>query len=516
MVVRWLFGASGTECLGKPSIHEELEDVVAVITSTCIGLILRPELLATVRPQLSPDVTVYAPLADDADDWEEFKVRAFVRMVEEFTSVAAPVASPFDLEGWPLVMAFALEGVGPGGFLTMTRPVTDATEDLMRAIATPDEYAVDYLTNCGKYLLGGLGDACCEVGAFLETKPDDVVAGVAKIAWTHRAIYNHCRSVSPFTFPSPPTPPNSVTTHTSDETGVIVVNVTVSHPTAPVEVGQPMVISTNGWGCPHATAVITAASHLQAAITEDDPAAALIASIEAAYPDNLEAVRGSVAVTHTSRDLRQVEMEDAVVTRTVTCTFLDLELTASTVVSPVAVPLPPVPLLHSSPSKVPAFRITSCPVRDLRSTQPLSCTLTYPAPWNMVTPGRFALGAAGLAVYQRHTRVRVVNPTDMAFSQKVGILSVAVKHDTPFIISLNATTIAGRELLAAGTDWGLGCEHIYVDDESVAHADQSHPGLQPVAASYVAGPTVIRHMHMLMPAGEAPEDDDDDTEINEA
>uniref|UniRef100_A0AAR2K402 Uncharacterized protein n=1 Tax=Pygocentrus nattereri TaxID=42514 RepID=A0AAR2K402_PYGNA len=92
---------------------------------------------------------------EDEEAAEEFKISSFVSMVEDCTCIGIPYSSHshmqkfdvFMLEKWPIVQAFALEGIGAGGFFTMKYKLIDVSEQLWQIYARLDPVSLDCLLN---------------------------------------------------------------------------------------------------------------------------------------------------------------------------------------------------------------------------------------------------------------------------------------------------------------------------------------------------------------------------------
>eukprot|EP00794_Sanderia_malayensis_P005595 gene5594-6284_t len=88
---------------------------------------------------------------------EDLKILSFVKMMENCSVVAVPYYynvekeyqtedfDPMFIEQWPLIQAYAVEGIGSGGFFTMKHEVIDATELLSEALCSFDPLSLELL-----------------------------------------------------------------------------------------------------------------------------------------------------------------------------------------------------------------------------------------------------------------------------------------------------------------------------------------------------------------------------------
>uniref|UniRef100_A0A8C8RP68 Chromosome 20 open reading frame 194 n=1 Tax=Pelusios castaneus TaxID=367368 RepID=A0A8C8RP68_9SAUR len=90
---------------------------------------------------------------EDEEAAEEFKIASFVDMVRDCSRIGIPYSSQghlqifdmFIVEKWPIVQAFALEGIGGDGFFTMKYELMDVSMDLWKTYSKMDPVALDDL-----------------------------------------------------------------------------------------------------------------------------------------------------------------------------------------------------------------------------------------------------------------------------------------------------------------------------------------------------------------------------------
>ena len=66
----------------------------------------------------------------DTDALEEYKVGSFVQMVKGMGVVGLPCKSPLQIESWPLIQSYGIEGVGKSGFFTMNFETLSLSEEI--------------------------------------------------------------------------------------------------------------------------------------------------------------------------------------------------------------------------------------------------------------------------------------------------------------------------------------------------------------------------------------------------
>ncbi|XP_058048884.1 dynein axonemal assembly factor 9 [Ahaetulla prasina] len=90
---------------------------------------------------------------EDEESAEEFKISSFVDMVRDCSRIGIPFSSQghlqifdmFVVEKWPIVQAFALEGIGGDGFFTMKYELMDVSLDLWKAYSKVDPISLESL-----------------------------------------------------------------------------------------------------------------------------------------------------------------------------------------------------------------------------------------------------------------------------------------------------------------------------------------------------------------------------------
>uniref|UniRef100_A0A8C5F5I4 Dynein axonemal assembly factor 9 n=1 Tax=Gadus morhua TaxID=8049 RepID=A0A8C5F5I4_GADMO len=112
--------------------EEVLDDVILLIQWDCVHLYCNPVNYSYLLPYVSHwrNLHLYCLTPSEYEDEEaaeEFKISSFVSMMKDCSCVRVPFSSQghmqnfhmFMLEKWPIVQAFALEGIGGGSFFTM-------------------------------------------------------------------------------------------------------------------------------------------------------------------------------------------------------------------------------------------------------------------------------------------------------------------------------------------------------------------------------------------------------------
>uniref|UniRef100_A0A8D2Q9B8 Chromosome 20 open reading frame 194 n=1 Tax=Varanus komodoensis TaxID=61221 RepID=A0A8D2Q9B8_VARKO len=90
---------------------------------------------------------------EDEEAAEEFKISSFVEMVRDCSRIGIPFSSQghlqifdmFIVEKWPIVQAFALEGIGGDGFFTMKYELMDVSLDLWKTYSKMDPVSLENL-----------------------------------------------------------------------------------------------------------------------------------------------------------------------------------------------------------------------------------------------------------------------------------------------------------------------------------------------------------------------------------
>ena len=137
-LVGFLFESKcGYKVLETSTNDAKVEDLVLLITPTTFRCYCSRDayskIVAAFHEMMHNTLFQRPPSGeDDQDLLEEFKVGAFVQMVRNLKSVAFPCADPAgEIERWPLIQAYGLEGVGRPGFFSMNFKVLSLHDDLM-------------------------------------------------------------------------------------------------------------------------------------------------------------------------------------------------------------------------------------------------------------------------------------------------------------------------------------------------------------------------------------------------
>ncbi|XP_075922037.1 dynein axonemal assembly factor 9 isoform X1 [Petromyzon marinus] len=145
--------------LDRKSFPEEvLDDVIILVKPESVHLYCNP----VNYPHLVPYVARWRNLQihcmtameyEDEEAGEEFKITSFVNMVQDCKTVGVPYSAQghpqkfdmFVMEKWPMIQAFALEGLGGGGFFTMKHELVDLSEDLWEVYSRLDPVSLESL-----------------------------------------------------------------------------------------------------------------------------------------------------------------------------------------------------------------------------------------------------------------------------------------------------------------------------------------------------------------------------------
>ncbi|MCI4376557.1 hypothetical protein PGIGA_G00189690 [Pangasianodon gigas] len=138
--------------------EEVLDDVILLIKAESVHLYCNPVNYSYLLPYISHWRNLHLHCMteaeyEDEEAAEEFKISSFVAMVEDCSCIGIPYSSQshvqkfdmFMLEKWPIIQAFALEGIGAGGFFTMKYKLTDMSESLWEIYARLDPVSLDCL-----------------------------------------------------------------------------------------------------------------------------------------------------------------------------------------------------------------------------------------------------------------------------------------------------------------------------------------------------------------------------------
>ncbi|KAL4660989.1 hypothetical protein GN956_G1624 [Arapaima gigas] len=138
--------------------EELLDDVILLIKADSVHLYCNPISYTSILPYISPwrNLHLYCMTEaeyEDEEAAEEFKISSFVNMVRGCSHIGVPYSSrgyaqKFDMfaaEKWPIIQAFALEGIGGGGFFTMKHKLTDVSEKLWKIYSRMDPVSLETL-----------------------------------------------------------------------------------------------------------------------------------------------------------------------------------------------------------------------------------------------------------------------------------------------------------------------------------------------------------------------------------
>ncbi|XP_075963544.1 dynein axonemal assembly factor 9 [Anarhichas minor] len=137
---------------------EMLDDVILLIKADCVHLYCNPMNYSYLLPYVSHwrNLHLYCMTEaeyEDEEAAEEFKISSFVTMVQDCYRIGVPNSSQghiqrfdmFMVEKWPLIQAFALEGIGRGSFFTMKYKLMDMSEKLWQVYSRLDPVSLDNL-----------------------------------------------------------------------------------------------------------------------------------------------------------------------------------------------------------------------------------------------------------------------------------------------------------------------------------------------------------------------------------
>uniref|UniRef100_A0A8D2NDF1 Uncharacterized protein n=1 Tax=Zonotrichia albicollis TaxID=44394 RepID=A0A8D2NDF1_ZONAL len=138
--------------------EEVLDDIIILIKPDSVHLYCNP----VNYNQLLPYVAHWRNLHfhclteneyEDEEAAEEFKISSFVDMVRDCSRIGIPyscqghlqIFDMFIVEKWPIVQAFALEGIGGDGFFTMKYELMDVSADLWKTYSKMDPVSLEDL-----------------------------------------------------------------------------------------------------------------------------------------------------------------------------------------------------------------------------------------------------------------------------------------------------------------------------------------------------------------------------------
>uniref|UniRef100_A0A665VAU8 Uncharacterized protein n=1 Tax=Echeneis naucrates TaxID=173247 RepID=A0A665VAU8_ECHNA len=164
-LAKYLFyGLYGRNPLNLEHVLEEfpeemLDDVIILIKAECVHLYCNPLNYSYLLPYVSHwrNLHLYCMTEaeyEDEEAAEEFKISSFVTMVQDCYRIGVPYSSQgthlhifdmFMVEKWPLIQAFALEGIGGGSFFTIKYKLMDMSEKLWQVYTRLDPVSLDSL-----------------------------------------------------------------------------------------------------------------------------------------------------------------------------------------------------------------------------------------------------------------------------------------------------------------------------------------------------------------------------------
>uniref|UniRef100_A0A8C1R5S4 Uncharacterized protein n=1 Tax=Cyprinus carpio TaxID=7962 RepID=A0A8C1R5S4_CYPCA len=140
--------------------EEVLDDVIILIKAESVHLYCNPVNYGYLLPYVSHwrNLQLHCLTETEYEDEEvaeEFKISSFVSMVQDCRCLGIPYSAHghvqkfdmFMLEKWPIIQAFALEGIGVGVFFTMKYKLTDVSQRLWQVYNRLDPVSLDCLLN---------------------------------------------------------------------------------------------------------------------------------------------------------------------------------------------------------------------------------------------------------------------------------------------------------------------------------------------------------------------------------
>ncbi|CAJ1074647.1 uncharacterized protein C20orf194 homolog [Xyrichtys novacula] len=138
--------------------EEILDDVILLIKAECVHLYCNPVNYNHLLPYVSHwrNLHLYCMTEaeyEDEEAAEEFKISSFVTMVQDCYHIGVPYSSQghiqsfdmFMVEKWPLLQAFALDGIGGGSFFTLKYKLMDMSEKLWQVYNRLDPVSLDHV-----------------------------------------------------------------------------------------------------------------------------------------------------------------------------------------------------------------------------------------------------------------------------------------------------------------------------------------------------------------------------------
>ncbi|XP_047398006.1 dynein axonemal assembly factor 9 isoform X2 [Sciurus carolinensis] len=156
-----LFGLynQNTSDFEKTGFSEEvLDDLIILIKSDSVHLYCNPVNYRYLLPYVAHWRNLHFHCMteneyEDEEAAEEFKISSFVDMVRDCSRIGIPYSSQghlqifdmFVVEKWPIVQAFALEGIGGDGFFTMKYELQDVSLNLWNVYSKMDPVSLENL-----------------------------------------------------------------------------------------------------------------------------------------------------------------------------------------------------------------------------------------------------------------------------------------------------------------------------------------------------------------------------------
>ncbi|XP_058989793.1 dynein axonemal assembly factor 9 isoform X1 [Mustela nigripes] len=138
--------------------EEVLDDVIILIKSDSVHLYCNPVNYRYLLPYVAHWRNLHFHCMteneyEDEEAAEEFKIASFVDMVRDCSRIGIPYSSQghlqifdmFVVEKWPIVQAFALEGIGGDGFFTMKYELQDVSLSLWNVYSKMDPMSLESL-----------------------------------------------------------------------------------------------------------------------------------------------------------------------------------------------------------------------------------------------------------------------------------------------------------------------------------------------------------------------------------
>ncbi|XP_075787132.1 dynein axonemal assembly factor 9 isoform X2 [Pelodiscus sinensis] len=138
--------------------EEVLDDVIILIKPDSVHLYCNPVNYSYLLPYVAYWRNLHFHCLteneyEDEEAAEEFKIASFVDMVRDCSRIGIPYSSQghlqifdmFIVEKWPVVQAFALEGIGGDGFFTMKYELMDVSVDLWKTYSKMDPVSLEDL-----------------------------------------------------------------------------------------------------------------------------------------------------------------------------------------------------------------------------------------------------------------------------------------------------------------------------------------------------------------------------------